>query len=129
MSVTPVKKASARLSLVLYEGYQKYKGYASLPECYQPVNDASREVVSAMQETYGEAWLGLVNPIKDRDLLVKWDGELVCNFQADFVLPKYDGELCALITSRVLEFPKTLEQIKIINNRIRALNGEVLVWT
>ncbi len=137
-----VKQASARLGLELVRALREAEG--SLPECDEILNQASREVVRAMHETHGEAWLGLINSPVNKPVLEKYTGEIL-NFQADFVIPKYDGVLVTLIQNRLsvarraqafsLAFlsgytnSQDSIQVQAIQTHIRDLGGEILVWT
>jgi len=110
-----------------------------LPEADGEINDASREVVAAMARDHGgECWLGNVNLHKryrgePEDVMWKWDGGLVCNFEAAFVVPRHDAELERLILERAdAEYTGTRDDAKRIDTifeRIQALGGEHLHWT
>jgi len=90
-----VATAEKRLTDAVCKGLRL--GDGCLPECYTPVNDASRAMVRAVHEDHGQAWLGKINPYSDDDrqhILWQYEpGETVYNFGAAFVLPCYDAEL------------------------------------
>ena len=128
--MTSLKQASARLGLELVRALREHEG--SLPECDELLNEASRDVVLAMQDTHNQAWLGLINSPPGKPVLVKYDFQPVRNFQADFVIPKYDAVLVTLITNRLAGYTNTSQDVthvKAIHTHIRDLGGEILVWT
>lgn len=100
------------------------------------VNDASRDVVTAMRDKHGQAWLGRIN-IYEQDrgkpVMWEWDGELVRNFAASFVTPRYDADLVQEILDRHnAEYTGTkddLRRITAIYNHVEAIGGASLLWT
>jgi len=112
-------------------------------ECDEGLNNASREVVTAMAEDLGEVWLGCVNLYdharvkngggRDADIMWKWDGSLVRNFSCTFVAPAFDVELVALIRARDVGPYTTAAddaaKIETIHERLRTIGGVHLFWT
>ncbi len=103
-----------------------------------PLNDLQRELIAAYAAEHGgEAWLGEVNLYCEKGqepehVITKWDGDLVLNFGARFVLPAYDEALNRMILDRH-RAPYTgtsadYERIKSIHARIYELKGELLIW-
>jgi hypothetical protein len=109
-----------------------------LPEADNEINDASRNVIKAMQNEHGEAWLGNINlheyhKGEDEPVIWKWHGGLIRNFAVSFVVPKYDTELEKLIIDRAdAEYKGTSEDYGCVNtimNKIESLGGIHLSWT
>lgn len=107
-----------------------------LPEADTEWNDEQRKIICEMQDKHGEAWLGDINRAKEEraeSALWKWDGGLVYNFGADFVLPKYDEELDRLIREResagYTDAKSDMTRIETIIDRIKVLGGRHLIWT
>lgn len=97
-----------------------------------PLNDRQRQVIAAYHEHHGTCWLGLVNPGPQRPIYWEYDGRLVYNFGASFVVPRYDWVLDALLNAR-LAGPYTgtrqdYDWITLIHDRIDALGGDSLIW-
>jgi hypothetical protein len=102
-----------------------------------PLNDLQRKLIETFCAERGEAWIGNVNLYgedrhNDRPILRRWNGELVRNFEAHFVVPCYDVQLEHLIRERdrapytgVAEDHARITQIY---ERIRQLGGELLLW-
>ena len=99
------------------------------------LNDYQRDLIAAFAAKHGQSWLGRVN-IYDNDkhlpIIWQWDGGLVYNFGASFIIPKFDDELYALILARhYAPYTGTREDYKRINAiyaRLEALGGESLIW-
>ena len=114
-------------------------------EACTELNNASRALIQAYRDEYGQAWLGYINlHAKDRSpekggsaniqsVIWKWDGDLVYNFGADFVLPAYNEALAKLILDRdsdpVYSNLKDVQRIETIHTRIKMLNGHFLIWS
>ena len=133
---TEVKSASRALSTQLVRSLKEGDGCCL--EADADVNRASRNVVLAMLEANGQAWLGRINlhgEERGKREAVLWqhkDGETIYTFGSAYVLPSYDDELVRL----VLEYDagpwdaaKCSKQIEGIIDRVRLLGGEMLVWT
>lgn len=99
------------------------------------LNDLQRELIAACAHEWGEVWLGKINLYEQdrgKPALWKWDGELVCNFGADFVVPKYDAELGRLVMERD-GAPYTCvaddaERMRAITAHIEKAGGRKLIW-
>ena len=131
-----VKRASVKLGLELARSLRE--GGGTPVEADPSLNEASRRVVQAMRKKYDDAWLGEFNPsVKgvpiQKDLLWKWDGRDVLNFEASFVVPKYDQLLVRMLLDRLTaKYTGTKDdavRITAIQNRIRDLDGELLAWS
>lgn len=108
------------------------EGEGCVPESCAAVNDASRTVIAEVRAEHGVAWLGDVNQ-RDHALPIwLWDGAPVCNFGADFVLPRHDAELERMIVEhRTASWNArhAAARINVIFERVKALGGTVLVWS
>jgi len=101
------------------------------------LNDASRDLIAAMHEKHGECWLGLINrhgKQNELPLLWKWDGALVYNFGASFVVPEYDQMLADLIEARHephggYDHHRNVAEVDAIYLRIEVLGGHHLHWS
>ena len=109
-----------------------------LPEACETINNASRRVVATMRAAKGQAWLGKVNLYGDdrgrRDkILWEWDGGIVYNFSACFVLPAFDEKLVDMIHQRdISPYTGTADdavKIDAIFDRVQQLGGVLLHWT
>ena len=101
-----------------------------------PLNDLQRELIATFAAQHGgEAWLGKVN-LYDGDnrerVLWKWDGGMVLNFGASFVIPAYDDQLERLILKRDrAPYTGTREdyrRVTEIYDRMEAVGGMNLLW-
>ena len=107
-----------------------------LRRCYEnPLNDYQRELIAAYAAEHGEAWRGRIN-LYDNDkhlpIIWKWDGELVYNFGARFVIPHFDEQLYELIVLREYA-PYTgtradAKRVDAIFARLEEIGGETLLW-
>lgn len=83
--------------------------------------------VAMMKKVHGSAWLGKING-NGRRTLWEWKKETVID--ADFVLPRYDAELDALLTLRYKKEYTGVEddarRIQVILDRIKKINGQLL---
>lgn len=100
-----------------------------------PLNDLQRELIAAFEREHGQAWLGSVNLYKEdkgKPVIWRWQGDLVRNFEARFVLPCFDLELQTLILDRAAgPYTGTVEdyqRVTAIHGRIHELGGECLIW-
>ena len=133
---TSIQKASKSLGLELIRSI--FEGDGCLLEADSLVNDTSRALIKAMQETHGDVWLGNFNVTTDhlvelKDVLWKWDGSLVYNFGAAFVLPMNDEKLGQMIMARLnAKYEGTSKDsvlLQPIMDRVRELGGELLLWS
>jgi hypothetical protein len=98
-------------------------------------NDRSREVIKLFAKVQGgECWLGKINLYdgKPNPPLWKWDGDMVYNFGAAFVIPSHDAELEKMILARYSGDYEGVAadrvQVDAICSRIEKLGGEHLYW-
>lgn len=89
-----------------------------------------------MFDFYGVAFIGVLNSysvahanFSSDNIFTKYDGEMVYNFCADFVIPAEDGELAAMITEWNKGIPKKLDLISKIMDRVELLGGANLIWS
>lgn len=94
----------------------------------EDLNDSNREVIIDMQKRYGEVFLGIINPFANRQPgLYKYKGEKLYNFCCNFCIPKDDPEIVRLIHEWC-----SLQECRALNEiyqRVRHLNGEILIWS
>jgi len=131
-TTTNLDQEQQAFTKTLLEGLRLGDGW--LPEAWGLINDASRKLIEAVHQAYGQAWLGNVN-IRDKGGVILWQwtpGETVCNFAAAFVVPQYDADLERLIRERA-DAPyegtqKDAERVEAIMERLTALGGFHLYW-
>lgn len=93
-----------------------------------------REAIAAFAQQHGAAWLGVVNLYDDnraKPVIWKWNGELVHNFEARFVIPRFDEELYELIILRkyaAYNIKDDVQRVEAIFKRIAQLLGITLFW-
>lgn len=112
-----------------------YRG--NIPEASDDWNNLQREKIAAVFEMSGKAYIGKVNHYGDeREVLsgdaviVEYSGEIVYNFDADFIVPAADSVLAEMIVQWNTEgLPKTLNLIGKITNRIDEIGGINLMWS
>jgi len=89
----------------------------------------SQGLIASMKKVKGAAWLGKING-EGRRTLWEWDGGTLSAVGADFVLPRYDAELDALLVDRYKAKYKGVANdakwVEDILNRIAQLGGELL---
>jgi hypothetical protein len=89
----------------------------------------SQGLIASMKKVKGAAWLGKING-EGRRTLWEWDGGTLSAVGADFVLPRYDAELDALLVARYnAEYKGVANDAKWVEdilNRIDQLGGELL---
>jgi len=96
-------------------------------------NDAQRSRLAGYLAEQGRAWIGRINIYPPAIAeLVPYTGQLVRNFEADFVVPCPDPTLLRLISERH-EAPYTGTaadgpRIDAIFERIASLGGRLLTW-
>ena len=107
-----------------------------LPEADGEWNDEQRAIITTMRDAHGEAWLGVINVDRgseDEPVIWQWDGGLVYNFGAAFVMPAFDDDLDALIRERAkaayTDGKADIARIDAIMTRVRQCQGRFLVWT
>jgi hypothetical protein len=98
------------------------------------LNNATRCVIQAMHDHYGDCWLGLIN-VYDKSKPAIWKYDLyafLCNFSADFAIPKYDKILHDLILERdntpYISVTDDKKLIDSIFDRIKEIDGYILTW-
>lgn len=126
-----LKQASANLGLRLVHSLRE--GDGSPVESDTMLNDASREVILAMHEEHGEAWLGRINVTEGEAVFEQWTGGELHNFCAAFVLPRYDAGLEHKMRERLAtSYTGTKADRKLVTaiyERVKELGGELLVWS
>jgi hypothetical protein len=133
-----VEEAKRKLTDAVVRSIQMNGGYVG--EADDTVNDASRDVVAAVAEEHGEAWLLKRNTNRDEERVAKaegrderlwkWDGGLVYNFGADAVVPKPDDELREMLYSPAWfsTMATMRDAVERYHAHVEKLGGVVLVW-
>lgn len=100
------------------------------------MNDSMRELVRAFETGYGGCILGKINAYNDEERATPmwaWDGGLVCNFGADFVVPRMDRRLLRLIRDRQeATYTGTVDdkvRVDAIFARLEEIGGTNLTWS
>ena len=87
------------------------------------LNDLNRDLVRAMNDYYGQVYVGSFNG----DLaMAQYDGGKIYNFAYDFCVPSYDEQLDALL--RQWKEGHKVCQLEEIYAQIRKLDGHLLLW-
>jgi hypothetical protein len=134
--VTALREANHALTREFFRSVREGDGCPL--EADDAVNDASRAVVAAMRDELGAAWIGRVNRSReerenpDHPVIWEYEGGMVYNFGADFVVPAFDAELVRLIVeynSGPWHAATKAKQVQAVTDRVRSLGGVTLVWT
>jgi hypothetical protein len=111
----------------------KYWG-GHIPEANGELNDLQREKINAVYKEHGAAYLGKINfDENERESMMlenvfkTYAGEMVYNFDADYVIPTINLNLAEMI----VEFNKksSLGLIDKIHNLIDESGGAYLIWS
>lgn len=131
MSVQETKKKATR---AFFQSLRDNDGLTPL-EADDRLNDAQRDLIDAMVEANGVAYLGDCDPPKNEPVkFSEYTGEgIVYNFGASFVVPVDDQQLKELLHERVnTPYTGTKQDYKFveaIHDRIREIGGYVLTWS
>lgn len=103
------------------------------------INDISRAIVHQFKIKHGKCFLGKLNSYEnDREKpdvkLVPYEGQLICNFEYDFVVLCNDRELVNLIRElikirKVRSSENVIDRIVKTTARIIKLKGTMLTWS
>lgn len=101
---------------------------ATIPEGFDPINEASRDIIKAMYEKYGQVYLGKVNANQnDPTVLTQYDGGTIYNFSCDFCLPAYSRQIESLIMEWRTQ--KDVHVLKRMFNAITEHGGHLIFWS
>lgn len=107
------------------KAYLKAKTPFGVREGCDELNDASREVVSAIHKTYGQAYLVSIN---GGNGIVKYDpAKVLHNFCCDYCLRWYDTEVAQRIEK--WNATRNMSQLSKLKKRLEKLNAEKLIWS
>ena len=100
----------------------------TLPEAFDPINEASRDIIKAMYEKYGQVYLGKVNSNQnDPTVLKQYDGGAIYNFSCDFCLPAYSKQ----VESLIMEW-RTQKDVHVLERMFNAITehgGHLIFWS
>lgn len=130
--MSAIAEAKAVLSQDFKDGFHEME--AGFP-IENDLNDHTRNLIAAYAQEHGECWLGKVNLYAEdrgKPCQWKWDGGLVYNFGASYVIPHQDAELERLVLERdAAPYTGTKDdyaRIACIFDRIAAVGGYSLTW-
>lgn len=96
------------------------------------INDLNRELVAAMKEEHGSAFLGRIHRTSSADIssLTEYTGQVIENFAYDFCVPADDAGLKMILESLSIDgkAPDLLNRVDNLYRRISALGGHLLLW-
>lgn len=110
-----------RKALAAQEQYLRCYGRPT--EADFSLNDINRDLIRAMKDYYGQVSVGSFN---DDTILAQYDGQKIYNSAYDFCVPGYDEQLEMLL--RQWRADHKICQLNAIQERIQALNGQLLLW-
>jgi hypothetical protein len=107
-----------------------------IPEANDELNDLQREKISVFYEEHGMAYIGKINFNGDEretpsleNVFKKYNGEMVYNFGADFIILTDDPALAGMIVEWNSKPPTPVKLIDNIFERINELGGVNLIWS
>jgi len=107
-----------------------------IPEANGDLNDLQREKINAVYTEHGLAYIGKINfhgngreSLTPENVFKAYNGEMVYNFDADFVIPSTDPKLAEMIVEWNSKNRTTLNLIEKITERIIELGGLNLMWS
>lgn len=111
-------------------------GWLELREADDTLNDSNRDIIQALRDAYGRAFLGNINFYDEQrqrivegkeSVFEEYTGQIVYTATADFVVPAADEKLEELIREwNEKSGPGLVDKI---TSRIDQLGGEHLIWT
>lgn len=116
---------------------RSFRGVPCIPEANDDLNDLQREKINAIYEVNGKAYIGKVNfygaereRLTPDSVFVDYTGQMVHNFEADFVVPAIDNTLAEMIVQwNTGGLPTSLMLIERITGRVDKLSGVNLIWS
>lgn len=87
------------------------------------LNDMNRDLIQAMNDYYGQVYVGCIN---GNLTLTKYDGGKIYNSAYDFCVSSFDEQLDTLL--RKWKEDRKVCQLEAIYERIRILEGHLLIW-
>ena len=98
------------------------------------INDISRAIIKKYHQKHGKCFLGSINPSTslkngEKATFVEYTGQLVLNFQFNFVIPCQDKELTDLLTEHQTVYDQnSFNRINAIILKIDEIGGIQLFW-
>ena len=115
--------------------FNSYNG--NIPEATEDWNNLQREKIAAICENHGKAYIGKINyygeirkNLTEDTMFIEYTGQMVYNFEADFVVPVLDAKLAEMIVKwndKIQAHSANL--VKSIFKRIDKIGGINLTWS
>ena len=115
--------------------FNSYNG--NIPEATEDWNNLQREKIAAIYENYGRAYIGKINyygeireNLTEDTVFIEYTGQMVYNFEADFVVPVLDAKLAEMIVKwndKIQTHSANL--VKSIFKRIDRIGGINFTWS
>ncbi|MGA2069475.1 MAG: hypothetical protein ABSG86_31275 [Thermoguttaceae bacterium] len=100
------------------------------PEMISRADDAIRATVEEIDRDYDQAFVGSLGRKENMPIIYQWTGEWLSPFSIDFVVPRLDRVLIALLTQRINgTYPgPAWASLFLIEERIHKIRGYLLHW-
>jgi len=82
------------------------------PEMISRADDAIRATVEEIDRDYDQAFVGSLGRKENMPIIYQWTGEWLSPFSIDFVVPRLDRVLIALLTQRINHLTEHLQTNK-----------------
>ncbi len=114
-------------------------GFLEVREADETFNDFNREIIQAVKQQYGCAFLGNINfydrqrkavVAGEQSVYKEYDGGQVYNFECSFVVPVADAALEQLIVKWNADdsLPKGAQDVERITSLVEKIGGANLIW-
>jgi len=108
-----------------------------IPEANEEWNNIQREKIAAVYEYNGKAYIGKINyygeereALTINSIFAEYAGQMIYNFEADFVVPNKNTELAEMIIKwNEMKHPLSLDIITNITNMVEKIDGLNLFWS
>jgi len=99
------------------------------------VNTCSIALIYLYDKFHSETYLGNVNRYdhnRDKPILVRYEGQGICNFEYSFIIPCMDLEIIRMIADRdKMEYTGVADDVPLVTEiikRVSDLDGTHLIW-
>ena len=112
--------------------------YGRIPEANDEFNNLQRELIAAVYENGGKAYVGKITYygserglLSENTVFTEYTGQMIYNFGADFVVPAADNDLAKMIVELNTGSDQSIRWrlLKRIYNKIESLGGKSLLWS